>query len=322
VPVDPLVSVLLPVWNGERFLRASIDSIASQTFRAFELIVISDGSTDGSLEIAREAAGLDSRIVVLPLPHDGLPAALNAGIAAARGAYLARMDADDLAVPARLERQVAYLDAHPHCVVVGSAVDVVDAQDEHLGIVRFPAAHADIVGALAVGRTGLAHPAVLMRREAVAAAGGYRANAFPSEDLDLWLRIRHHGEFANLDEPLLRYRRHPAAVGIRERGRQQATIRALVAKRRAARDPSPAPPVNLRANGAAAGPTYHFECARVTHHAISRRGTAYAGWAAKRPRINDVPLRGSPQISRSAPASSGSTTFTAPIVTALAGCGT
>jgi len=131
VPVDPLVSVLLPVWNGERFLRASIDSIASQTFRAFELIVISDGSTDGSLEIAREAAGLDSRIVVLPLPHDGLPAALNAGIAAARGAYLARMDADDLAVPARLERQVAYLDAHPHCVVVGSAVDVVDAQDEH-----------------------------------------------------------------------------------------------------------------------------------------------------------------------------------------------
>ena len=135
--VAPLVSVLLPVWNGERFLRASIDSTTSQTFRAFELIVVDDGSTDGSVAVAREAAALDPRIVVLSLPHDGLPAALNAGIAAARGTYLARMAADDLAAPTRLERQVAFLDGHPRCVVVGSAVDVVDAQEEHLGIVRF-----------------------------------------------------------------------------------------------------------------------------------------------------------------------------------------
>jgi hypothetical protein len=262
VPADPLVSVLLPVWNGERFLAAAIDSITAQTFRALELIVIDDGSTDRSLAIARELAARDPRVVVLPRPRRGLTEALNAGIAAARGSLLARMDADDLAVPTRLAQQVAYLDAHPRCVVVGGAVEVVDDAGRRLGVTRFPTAHGDIVAALVGGRSGLAHPAVLMRHDAVAAVGGYRASTFPSEDLDLWLRLRDLGEFANLDEPLLRYRRHPSAVGVRERGRQLATTRALVAASRAARGERA--PVRLHL-GSASGSTsaYHFECARI-----------------------------------------------------------
>ena len=279
MPADPLVSVLLPVWNGERFLRAAIDSITAQTYGAFELIVIDDGSSDDSLAIAREAAAYDRRIVVLPLPHHGLPAALNAGIAAARGLYLARMDADDCAMPARLAQQVAHLDAHPRCVVVGGAVEVVDAYETRLGVVRFPLAHAAIVDALAAGRSGFAHPAVLMRREPVVAAGGYRGSAFPSEDLDLWFRLTHHGEFANLDEPLLQYRRHPGAVGVRERGRQLAMTRALVAAARAARGQQPARHLWLRAT-AESGSAYHFECARIALRSGEQRAAIRHAWGA------------------------------------------
>ena len=279
VPADPLVSVLLPVWNGEPFLGAAIDSITAQTFPAFELIVIDDGSSDGSLAIARRAADRDRRIAVLPLPHQGLASALNAGIAAARGRHLARMDADDCAAPTRLARQVAHFEAHPGCVVVGSAIEVVDAEDRRLGITHFPTAHADIVAALAGGRSGLAHPAVLMRRDAVAAVGGYRAGAFPSEDLDLWLRLRHHGEFANIDEPLLRYRRHPAAVGVRERGRQLAATRALVAEARAEAGRPPARRLRLR-GAVDAAPAYHFECARIALRGGQQRTAMRHAWVA------------------------------------------
>jgi hypothetical protein len=262
VAAAPLVSVLLPVWNGERFLGAAIDSIIAQTFAAFELIVIDDGSTDGSLAIARRAAARDPRITVLARSHQGLTGALNAGIAAARGSHLARMDADDRAAPTRLARQVAHVDAHPDCVAVGSAVDVVDADDRRLGVSRFPRSHTGIIEALVGGRSGFAHSAVLMRREPVVAVGGYRADAFPSEDLDLWLRLRHRGTFANIDEPLLRYRRHPSAVGVRERGRQLAATRALVARARAVEGQRA--PWRLRLGAAAAAaPAYHFECARI-----------------------------------------------------------
>jgi hypothetical protein len=257
-----LVSVLLPVWNGERFLATAIDSITAQTYHAFELLIIDDGSTDGSAAIVRARAGHDPRIVLLERPHAGIADALNAGIAAARGVYLARMDADDSAAPTRLARQVAHLDAHPGCVAVGSAIEVIDADGVSLGIMRFPAGHAAILGALIGGGTGLAHPSVVMRRTAVVDAGGYRDRFFPSEDLDLWLRLRHYGEFENLADPLLRYRRHQAAVGVRERGRQLAMAGAVTAEARAQ--------LGLRrwrrwhlpfARGADA--SYHVECARI-----------------------------------------------------------
>jgi hypothetical protein len=182
-------------------------------------------------------------------------------------------------VPTRLALQVAHLDAHPRCVVVGGALEVIDAEERRLGVTRFPTAHADIVDALTSGRSGLAHPAVLMRRDAVTAVGGYRSNAYPSEDLDLWLRLRHHGEFANLDEPLLRYRRHLGAVGVRERGRQLATTRALVATARAARGQPPPRRLRLRA-AADSALAYHFECARIALRGGEQRTAMRHAWVA------------------------------------------
>jgi hypothetical protein len=270
VPGDPLVSVLLPVWNGERFLATAIASITAQTCGALELLVIDDGSTDGSAAIAAALAARDPRVTLLTRPHAGITDALNAGIAAARGRYFARMDADDWAAPTRLARQVAYLDAHPDCVAVGSAVEVIDGDEAPLGVMRFPLGHDAIVAALLGGRSALAHSSVMMRRDPVVEAGGYRAGCAPSEDLDLWLRLQARGELANLAEPLLRYRRHPAAVGVRRRREQLRIAGTLAAAARAERGLRRASRWRLPMAGNV-GAAYHFECARLALRGGERR---------------------------------------------------
>src|SRR5438445_5451065 len=182
----PRVSVLLPVWNGEAFLEQAMESILRQTFSSFELIVIDDGSTDRTTAIAEEFASGDNRVRVLRRPHEGLSAALNAGIAATRGEYVARMDADDISVPDRLQKQVAYLDAHPACVAVGTWIEVVDEAGVHLGLKTFVETHEEISAALLRGVSPIAHPTVVMRRDVLRGAGGYDARCYPSEDLGLW----------------------------------------------------------------------------------------------------------------------------------------
>src|SRR5262245_33145279 len=121
------VSVVLPVFNAARFLPEAVRSILGQTYDAFELIVVDDGSVDGSGELAADLAASDPRVEVIRRRHEGLVPALNAGLERARGHYVARMDADDVAHAERFQRQVAYLDAHPASVAVGSAMEVVDA---------------------------------------------------------------------------------------------------------------------------------------------------------------------------------------------------
>jgi hypothetical protein len=259
----PAVSVVLPVRDGGRFLADAIDSVRVQTFASFELLVIDDGSTDDSVSLARARAREDARIRVLSGRPRGIAHALNDGLRAARGRYVARLDADDLCAPQRLERQIAFLEAHDECVAVGSAVEVIDEEGETLAVSRFPAGHVDIVqGLLAGAACAFAHPSVMMKREAALAAGAYRPDLFPSEDLDLWLRLMERGELANLGEPLVRYRRHPGTVGARECRRQMATTAALVNAARARRGLAPIA-VPAAFGHASAAATYHFECVRL-----------------------------------------------------------
>jgi glycosyltransferase involved in cell wall biosynthesis len=219
---DPRISVLLPVWNGDAFLEPAMESILRQTYSSLELIVIDDGSTDRTADIACRFAGGDPRVRVLRRPHEGLSAALNAGIAAARGEYIARMDADDVNVPDRLEKQVSYLDTHPACVAVGTWIEVVDETGRHIGLKTFVTTHEEISAALLRGISAMAHPTIVARRDALRAAGGYDARRYPSEDLDLWFRLGERGELANLGEALLQHRRHKAAIGVREHHRMKA----------------------------------------------------------------------------------------------------
>lgn len=270
--------MVLPVWNGQIYLAAAIRSILLQTHTDFELIVVDDGSTDMSASIAESFALSDPRVLVLRRPHDGFAAALNAALASARGEYIARMDADDVSVPHRLERQISFLRQHPQCVAVGSWVEVIDADGNPLGLTRFVEAHDEIVGAFLRGITAIAHPSVLVRRDALIAIGGYDALQHPSEDLDLWLRLIDQGGLANLPEPLLQYRRHEGAMGVHMPHEQFAASERIFNAARAHRGLLPLrkrrvrPLIDARAR-------YHFECARIAL-LERRRGAAFRHVAA------------------------------------------
>ena len=123
--VSPRISVVMSVFNARRYVARAIGSILDQTYREFEFLIINDGSTDGSEEVIRSYT--DPRIRRFDHPNKGLAASLNRGILLSQGEYIARMDADDIALPTRLERQVRFLDEHPACVVVGTAAEVVGA---------------------------------------------------------------------------------------------------------------------------------------------------------------------------------------------------
>ena len=254
--------MLLPVWNGERFLEQAMESILRQTFSSFELIVIDDGSSDRSAAIAEEVASADQRVRVLRRPHDGLSATLNAGIAAARGEYIARMDADDISLPDRLQKQVAYLDAHPACVAAGTWIEVTDEAARHIGLKTFARTHDAISAALLRGVSAIAHPTVVVRRDILRDAGGYDARRYPSEDLDLWFRLAEEGELANLGEALLQHRRHREATGVFEREKMKAMALTICNEARTKRGMRPhrGTPILAFRNADA---RYHFECART-----------------------------------------------------------
>jgi hypothetical protein len=268
----PTVSVILPVWNGQRFLGEAIESVIHQSLASLELIVVNDGSTDGSSAIAWNFARQDPRVLVLDRAHAGIADALNTGIFAARAQYIARMDADDHSLPSRLQKQIAFLDAHPKCVVVGSNLEVIDEDGERIGGWPFPKDHPEILNALLGGRCVLGHPSVVMRKVAVIQAGGYRSDHFPSEDLDLWLRLSEIGEFANIPEPLVRYRRHKDAVCVRDRVLQLTSDAWTVDDARVKRGLQPLkrgrPPAVM-----SPAATYHFECTRLALKSGLRRAT-------------------------------------------------
>ncbi len=239
-----------------------MESIVRQTLSSLELIIVDDGSTDASVAIAESFACDDDRVRVLRRPHEGVSATLNAGIAAARGEYVARMDADDVSYPHRLQKQLAYLDAHPTCVAAGAGIEVIDEAGLHLGGRTSVETHEEIFAALLRGRWPIAHPTVVMRRDVLQAVGGYDARRHPSEDLDLWFRLAERGQLANLGETLLQHRRHRTTVGVREREKMQemALVICNEARRKQGLPSLRGAPIVIGANADA---QYHFECART-----------------------------------------------------------
>jgi glycosyltransferase involved in cell wall biosynthesis len=213
----PRVSVALPVHNAASSLDPAIASMAGQTYSDWELIVIDDGSTDGSPDIARAWAQRDSRIRVVRRPHGGIVAALNAAAAMARGELIARMDADDVSLPRRLEAQVALLDADPTLGLVSCLVEYGGDRTAHAGY----ALHIDWLneirtpGQIALNRfveSPLAHPSVLFRTELLRMHGGYEEGPFP-EDYALWLKWLDRGvRMAKVPEILLRWNDPPGRL--------------------------------------------------------------------------------------------------------------
>jgi glycosyltransferase involved in cell wall biosynthesis len=213
MPATPTISVVIPAYNAQRYLRSAIQSVLAQTFRDFECIIVDDGSTDRTAAIIADLASRDARVRPLSVPHGGIVAALNAGVEAARADLIARMDADDLCVPERFERQLEYLRRDSGCVAVGSRVLLVDPYGSPLWETDQKLTSEEIESSLLRGN-GLAicHPTVIMRKRAVIAAGMYAAQYQWVEDLDLFLRLAEIGRVANLPGVLLHYRQHFGSV--------------------------------------------------------------------------------------------------------------
>ncbi|MBY0493530.1 MAG: glycosyltransferase [Cyanobacteria bacterium] len=203
--MKPDVSVLMAVYNGARHLPAAIDSILSQTHRNFELVIVDDGSTDRSADIA--AARNDGRINLIRLPHNrGLSTALNEGLRAAAAPLIARQDADDLAEPERLARQLAFMNTHQDVALLGTQGTVI-AEDDHVtGVVTRPTGQ-DSIRFFSIFDNPFIHTSVTFKAAVAKECGGYNAAYDPfSQDYDLWCRIAEHHAIANLDERLIRYR--------------------------------------------------------------------------------------------------------------------
>jgi GT2 family glycosyltransferase len=218
------VTVLMAVHNGGAYLREAVESVLAQTYGDFELLVVDDASDDGSAELA-ESFG-DPRIRVLRNASNlGQVPSLNLGLRKARGGYVARLDADDTMLPTRLERQVAILDAEPRVALVGTWLDVVDADGRLWSQLRGELdGFAGFVSAVLSDSFPFGHPSLTFRRDVVLELGGYDAELAPSEDKDLYRRLAlAHWEARVVPEPLVRYRRHAGQLSQRQTRRQLAT---------------------------------------------------------------------------------------------------
>ena len=205
---NPTVSVVMSVYNGERFLPETVESVLNQTFCDFEFIIINDGSADGTAEILSRYQKNDPRIVVYHQENRGQAIASNKGCSLARGCYIARTDADDVSLPERLERQVQYLEKNPHIAFVGSSVNIIDASGRQLFMVLLPSDDKVIKQRMfEMHDSFIPNQSVLIRSEVFRAFHGYRANFVPAEDYDLWLRIAERRQVSNLPEPLVNVRR-------------------------------------------------------------------------------------------------------------------
>lgn len=206
---SPLVSVVMPAYNARRYVAEAVESVLAQTFADFEFLIVDDGSTDDTAAILKEFAARDRRIEVITQPNGGVGAALNAGLARARGRYIARMDSDDICLPLRFEKQVEYLERTPDCVLVGSRVMIIDSDGTSLfEMDSVQLAHEKIDELLMQARWSIVHPSIMMRTEIVRRVGGYNNDLVPVEDHDLFLRLAEVGKLANLPEVLLKYRKH------------------------------------------------------------------------------------------------------------------
>lgn len=210
--MTPNVSVLLPVYNCEAYITEAIDSILGQTFKDFELVIINDGSTDSSEEIILSYSDHRIRYEKNAL-NSGIITTLNRGLRLCRGKYIARMDADDISYPTRLQKQVDFLDSHSEIGVLGSAVQCFSSSGLGEIMCYETNPHKLFSSFLFAESSMLAHPAVMMRRDLFLANDiQYSDSYLHAEDYSLWNELKYVSQLSNLEEPLLLYRLHGDSI--------------------------------------------------------------------------------------------------------------
>jgi glycosyltransferase involved in cell wall biosynthesis len=223
VEASPIISVLLPVYNSEKYIAEAIDSILVQTISNFELIIINDGSTDGTLAILKKYDAIDSRIRLISRENKGIVESMNEGIDLAQGEWLARMDADDIALPHRFECQLKWL-KQTGADICGSWVQFFGTTDRR--ILKHPQSDIAIKVALLFG-SALAQPVVMMKTTLIKQFY-YNSIWENGEDYDLWVRTASAGlKMTNVQEVLLLYRQHSTQISSRGREQQQANTQQI-----------------------------------------------------------------------------------------------
>ncbi len=224
----------MPAYNAGKYIREAVYSVLHQTYHDFELLIINDGSTDNTLELALSFT--DPRVIVVNKDHEGIASALNTGLKLANAPFIARFDADDICVPSRFETQLNFLQDHPDYVLVGSDAEYMLENGEFLFDFKCIAHSNDEVQNNLYVYCPFIHSAVMYRRDEVLKAGGYNIHAHNFEDYLLWTNLAKMGKMQNLREPLIKVRFNPASATIDEKWRgerfrqlkRQATTRGSI----------------------------------------------------------------------------------------------
>ena len=202
--ITPKISVVMSVYNAEKYIKEAIQSILNQTYQDFEFIIVNDGSTDNTLYVMEEVK--DHRIKIINNPENiGLTRSLNKGIAASKGEYIARMDADDVSLPLRFETQIKFLSKNPEYALVGSSFYQIDEAGKTVSFTKVLTDNNEIHSNL-ISQNWFGHGSVMMRKTAFLKCGGYSTEFKYAQDYDLWLRMIEKFKVANLDEPLYSWR--------------------------------------------------------------------------------------------------------------------
>lgn len=210
------VTVLMPVYNGEKYLQEAIESILGQAFSDFEFLIINDGSTDESESIINSFS--DSRIKYFKNEHNlGLIATLNRGLDMTQGKYIARMDQDDISLPERLEKQVAFMDSNQDVAVCGTWAKSIDENGKILSMMKSPS--GILLKYNSWKPSPMIHPSVIMRKKLIKDFL-FNDNSINAEDYDFWLKIVKHHKIFNIKEYLLLYRIHGKSISIKKRDEQ------------------------------------------------------------------------------------------------------
>lgn len=205
----PLVSVIMPVHNGERYLSEAIESILNQTYKNIEFIILNDGSTDATASILSHYEAKERINVHQFEKNRGIIEVLNEGISLAKGKYIARMDADDISLSTRFEKQVEFLENHPNHALVGCKIELVFGGRKPSGIYPQLYSSSEKLRISSLFYCPFSHPTIMMRTS-IAQELGYRSSYIKTEDYELWNRLLQHHLAANLEERLLFYRMHPS----------------------------------------------------------------------------------------------------------------
>ncbi len=214
---DILVSVVMSVYNGEKYLAKSIQSILCQTLKNFEFIIVNDGSTDSSLKIIQDFCKKDNRIKIIDKSNSGITHSLNCGIDAAKGNWIARIDADDISDRNRLMEQYLRGAADDSLALIGSSCFEIDKFDKKLKYYNYPESHEDLKNNLVSMKKYFPHSSYFIRTKLLKKINGYNLRMIRSQDYDLSLRLSDLGNIASVPKPLIFLRRHNNSISFNDR---------------------------------------------------------------------------------------------------------